>query len=53
MAEKTGKAEELNGTRLKGRDRVSGTTFSEPGIYRQDGVSVWRTTVERNGKGRG
>ena len=31
VAEKTGKAEDLTRTRLKGQDRVLATTFSEPG----------------------
>ena len=31
VAEKTGKAEDLTRTRLKGQDRVLATTYSEPG----------------------
>ena len=33
MAEKTGTAEAEVGTRLKGRERVSATTFLEPGMW--------------------
>ena len=32
VAENTGKGEDLTGTGMKGRDRASATTFSEPGI---------------------
>ena len=33
MAEKTGMVEAEFGTRLKGRERASATTFSEPGMW--------------------
>ena len=33
MAEKTGTVEEEVGTGLKGRDKASATTFSEPGTW--------------------
>ena len=33
VAEKTGKAEDLTGTRLKGWDRASPTTLVEPGTW--------------------
>ena len=47
-AEKTGTTEVEAGIGLKGRERLSATMFVE-----RDGVSVWRTTAERNGTGLG
>ena len=47
-AEKTGTTEVEAGIGLKGRERLSATMFVE-----RDGLSVWRTTAERNGTGLG
>ena len=38
--ENTGKAEDLTGTRLKGRDRMSATTLSEPGTWTMSMVNL-------------
>ena len=40
VAENTGKAGDLTGTRLKGRDRVSATTLSEPGTWTMSMVNL-------------
>ena len=40
VAEKTGKAEDLTGTGLKGGDRASATTLSEPGTWTMSLVNL-------------